>query len=303
MKKTNKYTILNLLKILFFNFVVFLFFLFILEFIVYASYIKINRADIHTSIIKGFLSVYSDGSIEKKIKDKHFRDVVYGDKKRRPVVLFGCSFTFGDQLKPEETFSYQLSKYTNTTVYNYGVSGGSPKETLYLLRYYNDINNISNPQYVIYTYIDDHINRINRFGWVESNQELPVFTEKPNKTLKYVNKKNYIYKLRTFLYFNLIFAESRHWESRDLLNIYFKEIQNEINKKFPKSKFIILVYIESGMENWDDLKQNNIEIIHLSDLVNINTSDVQYCISEYDSHPNAKAWKVIVPALAKKLNL
>ena len=206
-------------------------------------------------------------------------------------------------MKTPETFSGQLSKYTDTTVYNYGISGGSPKEALYLLRYYLNLKSIKNPEYVIFTYIEDQINRINQYGWVIDNEEMPVFIKKSDNTLEYNNKRKKIYKSKTFLYLNHVYSEHQSVKCKDLLNLYFTEINKEIKKNFPDCKFVILVYTETGIEDWEPLKKENIEIIHLKDLADINPNDAEYCISKEDVHPNAKVWEKIVPPLAKKLNL
>lgn len=54
---------------------------------------------------------------------------------KKSIVLFGCSYTYGDGLSEEETFSLQLYKSTKGyDVYNYGISGGGVQHMLYLLK-------------------------------------------------------------------------------------------------------------------------------------------------------------------------
>ncbi|MCR5261674.1 MAG: hypothetical protein K6C94_07535 [Candidatus Gastranaerophilales bacterium] len=304
MKKNYKTYFIHLFTILFFNFLISLVFLLILEMVAYDNIWKGEPKGTRKPFFQGLLSSYKDGSIEKRLTyNWFFRKVVYGDKDKTPVILFGCSYSYGNSLELEETFGYQLSKLTNRTVYNYSVSGGSPKETLYLLRYYKDLNKISNPEYVIYTYIGDHVSRITRFGWTDNYIEMPVFVKKPDQTLEYQNKKNYLHKLRTFMYLNMVYSDAIIYKNIDLLNIYFTEIQKEITKKYPKTKFVIFVYDDKGLEDWNTLEQKNIEVIHLKDLSSENFNDVKYRVADDDPHPNAKAWNLIVPALAKRLKL
>ncbi len=64
----------------------------------------------------------------------HFRiDSVDVKNTKSPVILFGCSFTFGAGLNDNETFSYKLSKYTGRNVYNRGLSGYGVQHMLYML--------------------------------------------------------------------------------------------------------------------------------------------------------------------------
>ena len=58
------------------------------------------------------------------------------------IVLAGCSITRGDAIKSEDTFGAVLSEiYPKYRVYNIGVSGGSARETLYILRNYDEYKN------------------------------------------------------------------------------------------------------------------------------------------------------------------
>ena len=89
-----------------------------------------------------------------------------------------------------------------------------------------------------------------------------------------------------------------------------KEINREIKKKFSdKTQMIILVYddFDSDFDNSNpevqNLKQEGIKIVKLSDITDIDVQSLEYRRSETDDHPNNKAWHVIAPALAEKLNL
>ena len=79
-------------------------------------------------------------------------------------MLLGCSFTYGDGLEDTEAFHSVLSKDSKRTIYNLGISAGSPTEALYFLRekeIRDDIIKIEEPiEYVIYTYIPGHEERV-----------------------------------------------------------------------------------------------------------------------------------------------
>lgn len=89
------------------------------------------------------------------------------DNNKKSIIVFGCSFAEGVFLQADETLSGQLSKYTQRTAYNMGVSASSPSYMLYLSEYnkFYDLIKVQ-PEYIIYVIIPDHINRIyqNKYG-------------------------------------------------------------------------------------------------------------------------------------------
>ncbi len=204
-----------------------------------------------------------------------------------------------------------MANKTNRLVYNLGLGGRSPRTSLYLLRENfkitkNEIlkNNLTF-EYVIYTYIPDHKRRL--YVNLITNS-IPYYKINKNNKLEFINyfflRKTYLYKSFT----ELLFAyKDKHniEEVNNLFTIYMKEINDEIKSKFSygnnkKAKFVIFVYERDDSINWDVLKKEGIIIIQASDL-GLNLDDEKYRFK--DRHPNAKAWEVIVPALAKKLNL
>ena len=243
----------------------------------------------------------------------HFRiDSVDVKNTKSPVILFGCSFTFGAGLNDNETFSYKLSKYTGRNVYNRGLSGYGVQHMLYML---NDSDycflpppaHSSRTQYIIYTFIENHIFRL-----YKANDYFDIYLmfykyDKNNKLKKYSEKDLW------------------WWHSYILRNIYMKKIDNFVikilnkknnflldhfllaNKKikeiYPNSEFVIFVYngdlqIQLIQE---ELEKSGIKVVYLSELSDIDFSQPYYRLDE--QHPNSKAWDIIVPLLAKKLNL
>ncbi len=222
---------------------------------------------------------------------------------KHDIVVAGCSFTYGDSLNDDETFSSVLSKFTNRNVYNIGISGGSPREILYILRNKNILNklvdNPNNVEYFIYVFIGDHTNRL----YYCNRPSAPFFLPIKNYTqLKYLEIPTMLTCSNLENYINLFLTYNRFYKNQNkLYELYIKEIKKEIENKFPGTKFIILTY--EPME--EDIK------CHLTDdgikIIDVQTFDKKLNTLEYkipnDVHPNAKAWQVIVPALAKELNL
>lgn len=270
--------------------------------------------------IKKFCKTYREIlNTEIKINKNFFRPLPSSYlqnkiQKKSPIILVGCSYTYGLALSENETFSYLLSKYTGRDVYNLGIGGRSPRTILYLMRENfnytktNLLKNNLNIEYIIYTYIPDHKRRL--YVNLICN-DIPCYKtikKDNNKHLKFVNcnslKKTYIYRNIMELVYRYKMLNTPK-EMFDIFTLYIKEIHREIQSNFhfnnKKTKFVILVYDEEAIDDWNILKRDDIIVIRIKEDLNINISDKKYKL--LDNHPNAKAWQDIVPALVKKLDL
>ncbi len=230
-----------------------------------------------------------------------------GGGKKGSIILMGCSFTYGIYINDNETFSWQLSKYTKRNVYNLGLPGGSPREMLDMFRtnkiYDFDIDK-NNIEYVIYTYIWDHQIRLySNLRPLVPNFKLTKDNKLIAQKIHWWDKTFFVTDFKRFKFFHF---DKKH--SFDLFIVYMKEINQEILKKLKykntPTKFIILVYYQPDGEELDFEKLNheNFKVIKVKDLIGKEISDDSN-FRTFDNHPNAKAWQVIVPALAKELNL
>ena len=90
-----------------------------------------------------------------------------------PVIFMGCSFTYGDNIKEDETISSQFAKLTKRPVYNRAGRGWGLSQFLYQSEredFYTQFKN--EPEYLIYTLIYDHINRLDKHKIIPLGQEL-----------------------------------------------------------------------------------------------------------------------------------
>ena len=321
-KKTKKIIIINSLLILFF--------LLIAEF--YCSFIeyKVHLKQIPPDYLKTFnklsyINDYKQHLLDRyyfifgKFKNVHpkfakyfdtnkFREVAYAkDKNSTNVILFGCSYTYGSHLQNHQAFHSKLSKYWNKNVYNYGIPGGSQREILYLLRNWELIEKkpkSNEVEYVIYTFIDDHIRRL----FVNTRPNMPSFKIKNNELE--TTKFNIDFYKTNFTYYyleNFIYNKILYKNAQETFILYIKEINKEIKKTFSngekETKFILLNYRNGHHHSVTDIKNikiDGVRIINLSDIVNINTRRDKYRM--HDDHPNEKAWDLIVPQLIKELD-
>ncbi len=241
-----------------------------------------------------------------------FRPVSEGNSNRKPLLVFGCSFAYGASLLPEQTFTHKLSEITQRTVYNRAYSGWSVQNMLYQLRRNDFYNQIKEPEYIIYVYLNSHIQRIHSEVWMTDNQ---VFYKKTprgleeNKFFSAANPfYNYIIKGVHWLYCKNVFAENSaekklFQQSPSFLNLHFIESKKEAEKHWKDTKFVVLVYSEMGCEDWKALEKEGIKVVKVKDLTSENLDELKYKISETDAHPSELAWDVITPSLIKLLNI
>ena len=252
-----------------------------------------------------FNKLYNNETVERAFNKKFRNDNIVHNKKR-PIIFTGCSFTWGDGLEENETISFKFSKYTNRTVYNRAGCGWGLSQLLYQTRLEKFYEKIIEPEAVIYVYIQDHKNRINKFK-IEPNIKCiqPKYINKNNKlTLIKPHFYNLFYSVQNFEYFsNYMFNKVT---DEDII-LYFNEAKKEITKRWKNTRFIILIYpIKNSQEQdkilTEKLKNSNFEVINISDIVNVDLTKQEYKWLD-GWHPAAKTWEIIVPPLVKELHL
>lgn len=254
---------------------------------------------------------------ELYFKNKKFRQPSIGSEyKNEDIVLAGCSFAYGEEIKYEETFGVNLAKNLKKyKVYNIATDGASPKEMLYILRNYENYANLlpENPQntkYFIYIFINDH-----KYRLVQTLHRSPKFKIKKdnqgNTSLEhFVPHKNFY--IKTFLYKKI----SHYIQTRKLKNgkyqkalddlslLYMTEMKKEVDKIFPNAQFIFFIYDNEENIHIDTaaLEQADIKVIDVNKLSNIDFCTEEY--RTYDSlHPNGRAWTEITPLFIKAVKM
>lgn len=293
------------LKILIFNIFIIVLIVFLAEFIcIYIAYQKewVGKFSFlnHLSYIKESYKNPIPFSLEFLREPS-----IVKNSRKKPIALMGCSYAYGLFLDEDEIPSAILSRETSRTVYNLGIPAGSPREMLYILRsdeYRKKLfGNKTDFEYIIYPYISHH-----RFRLYQNTLQYaitPSYKVK-NEHLVY-NPQNVIlansYLCRKFLelrYFNI-----NQCSAFKLHSLYMKEINREIKKHFPQTKFVMLIYEDHLNEDRTELEKEGIIIKKANDLTNANINSEKYKLSGINSHPNEKAWELVIPALVKELNL
>ena len=159
-------------KILLINLIVCLIIFAILEFISYLL-LKNNIKDFLNNFNKSSNEMnkptltlrYCPVKIYNQKKSVNLRNIKIGNSYKKPIIFFGCSYMNGATLEENQTLSYIISEKTGRSTVNRGIPAGSINNSIFDLRdddFYKLLksNNIKNPEYIVYMFINDHLKRI-----------------------------------------------------------------------------------------------------------------------------------------------
>lgn len=126
----------NVLKKVLLSFFVFLFFVVFLELTAYAiDYIRMHKVFVFENKYNAQPFRHKVFAWDEIYPDENnlysFFRKPYGSKyEKRPIVLMGCSFTYGEKLQYDETFGYILSEYIKSPVISIAHSGWGIQHSL-----------------------------------------------------------------------------------------------------------------------------------------------------------------------------
>ena len=164
---------------------------------------------------------------------------------------------------------------------------------------------VENPSFIIYVFIEDHINRLYRSC---------DFLDKYLMFYKHSDEKGTLKKYTDFdmLYWHSYFLRLLYYKlysfgklsSPDTQNKFLLDHFLQANKHIKKdTKFVIFVFDgEKRIKSIEkSLLDNGISIVYLSDLSSIDFNEPKYKVDA--NHPNALVWEIITPLLIEKLKL
>lgn len=230
--------------------------------------------------------------------------------KKPPIILFGCSFTYGDGLKNNQTLSYKLSHMSKRPVYNRGMNGWGVQHILYQLRRKDFYNEVEKPEYIIYTFMQDHLNRMFRYQYVQCNYILLRYKLENNDFVEIKPFYRPLWGLYTvkeaqeLIQNNIIPSSFRTQYNIEYFYKIMKECKKIASKHYPDAKFVILTYDSPYYDSYiSKLKNDGFIIISTNELLEPGVLNKRDCRGLDNSHPSEKAWDSIVPALIEKLKL
>ncbi len=253
-------------------------------------------------------------TFEDIVSNFKYRDVIKPKSKKKPVLIFGCSFAYGYGLEFEQSLSYKLADLTGRSVYNRAVPSTGLQYFLYMLKHFDIQKEIPTPEYIIYLMIDHHLFRLFRPYWGYTDPIIDIRYKNDNGKLKeYINKfyqlgKFTIYRTLSYRFNDFIFNHTLFDEKFDFMKMYYKEAKEIINKKFPNSKIVILCYEENENSflyrspRWKELEKEGFIVLNSYTLTGVHLSELKYKI-ENDVHPNEKAFDTVAKALVNELKI
>lgn len=320
------------------NFIVLLCILFIFEIISFGfafKYIKTNfQYDNFTTtklILKSYFTkpdfkLYDVPCIEA-------RNIAGAQYTKRPIVLFGCSVTYGIGLNELENFSGQLSDYTKRPVYNFAYIGWSTQHMLKQLKDNNQTKDINpEPEYFIYTYIHDHRRRLYFFqGWGVDNSLYFKYKLAKKNNNKSDSRSSYLVPVKRIYPFFYRFLTVKFIQHRledflyknnnrtsELFLTILKESADIIKERYPNAKLIFLYYSESHCSDNEQLPINEscgiseeekekitnmgFKIYSIDKIMGKVACSQYYRLPNHGAHPSAKLWEEFIPLFIKTLS-
>lgn len=303
-------------KLLIINFILFICLFFILDDFVYRA----EQKKYPTWISSKKYSFNNPNVYGKEFEKYGRRNIIsYGEQKtnkykNNPIVVFGCSFAYGQNLNENQTFEYKLAKLIHRDVINQALMAGGIQYMYFLTQ--NDMlyKKIPYSDEVIYIMFSGHLRRLlvdffvvhlNYFNLryivkdgniVIQNYDRPFINFfKSLYLVKWIQHKYVYYSIRN---------EKNAEKYTELQLLYFNKARENLEKNWgTKVKFTIVLYDKCFYEKLliKKLKENGFNVISAPEITNNKISGREYEIPK-DGHPNEAAWDLLTPLIAKKLN-
>lgn len=223
------------------------------------------------------------------------------------LMLFGCSFTYGNGLNDDQTLGYYLAKEGAYHVYNYAIGGSGPHMLLELLRTRSLTSQITQEKgTLVYLFHSLHPRRTVgtalNMSWL---RDTPFYEEKNNEMIKVGTLETSrpfrtwflkgIRKLNEWGFLERDFPSASRFDLQYFAKI-IKASQKEFLRQFPKGKFIVYVHPLSHMDPKlrAYLKEKSIPVHEGKKL-----EPSEYTLSPHDGHPSAKANEALAQELLK----
>ena len=312
----------KILLIIFLNLIILILLFFICDYFVYKTYINIYKTIPPYDIENFHYEIITKKRVLKR-ELKTFRNwlrkpdgLQYKNKSKHSIVLFGCSYAYGEGLSQEQTLSYKLAKYLKTPVYNRALSWGNLQEMWYQVAAEGkSIYPSPLADTYIYLMMYDHYNRMYSFFTIYTRRQYLNYIDKNNNLTTQIQrtpiesflKASYLYRHIDNMILHKYLQNPKNKD--EIINRAVKYIVNskkELENQNGKDiKFIVIFYdnidIKYEKELIEQLHKNNIHTIRTKDLTKENLKNIKYTISNKDKHPNENAWNLLTPLIAREI--
>lgn len=251
---------------------------------------------------------------------ENMRPVNYFNGNKRPILFFGCSYTEGFGLDDNQTLPYLVGKKTNRTTYNRGIGGSGTQFMYYQLSHPEIKKEVPDAEYIIYTFIWDHLYRLNNYQLTFFGTDINLrYKQKGNKLEEVKTQFGLLYPLFSVKKLQNYISEKKfNQEQLDfkLFNLTLAESIKITKQKYPDAKVILIEYPDSGylapnykegmrtLPDWEvkKLEKMGFIVVKAEDLVGKKIRSKAYRIEDED-HPNKKAFEELSDKLIEKFDL
>ena len=229
--------------------------------------------------------------------------------------FYGCSMTFGEGVKSNETMPYFFGEYDSTfRPYNFAYSGYGPHQMLARLETENVKKIVKeNTGIGFYVYINDHVNRVlgtmTNYGY--NGGQAPYY-QIVNGQLQHDGLFKEGRKIRSWIFdlllksnilklFKIGYPFKITEQDYELTAEVMAEASRAYKKQFGNDNFYVIIYpttIESSLII-NLLKKKGVRVLDYSKL--FNPLEKGYAIPD-DEHPTALANEILIKQLIKDIN-
>jgi hypothetical protein len=240
------------------------------------------------------------------------------------VLFFGCSFTFGEGLKDEETLPYQVGVQSggDYRIYNFGFEGYSPVQMLAAIEH-GIVGRLvdTRPKYAFYVALPVHVWRTaGRVAW---GGHAPHYVLASDGTVHQVGYFDVDKRLQSALGTQIApwLSKSAIWRlivghdspiSDDDIRLYFAIVrcsQELLAAEYPGIEFHVILWPNSSPEQSstyeklrDGFRQMGFSLHLVADILPGYTANrTPYILSSVDHHPNALADRLIAQYIVTKV--
>ena len=263
-------------------------------------------------------------------KQKFERPVYLEHSKKRPIIILGDSIAYGFNLDENSNMAAILAKLTGRPVFNTAQIGWSPAHMLKLLKESRKLFSVNNPEYIIYTFVEDYKRKLFYYqGWKYSSQlYFRYYMDRNGELFERRRHYPFYWNFQTIKHIQYAIEKINYSNQKTIDKLLFKIFEESIyiiKNRYPNAKLVMLLYDQKMCQ--DDTKVDifktekiltkieqkkfkdlGFEIINMEEL-----AGKTFCAEKYHSlcsnnvldknHPSSKMWEEFLPKLVEKLNM
>lgn len=224
----------------------------------------------------------------------------------RPIVIFGDSAAYGEEVDEQFRISPLLSEKVKRPVFNKSLGGWSVQHMYFQLNLEDLYNDIKNPEYVVFIYTPQMLRLM-----YAPNLCFPLkYTVKNGKLERvphWVFKFCYSYTISKINDAIAYYKAQNFDKAFDDFKIYLIESRKEAKKHWKDAKFVIIKYSDKtnkdNLEKWKELEKEGYTVIEMSDILGEYYSvDEKFC-HQGSYHPTNSVWQEALPEIIKKMKI